>query len=44
VFDRELMTGYAESAAPMPLSIITVGALADLGYPVNYAAADAFAL
>ena len=44
VFDRELMTGYAESAAPMPLSIITVGALADLGYQVNYAAADAFTL
>jgi methionine-rich copper-binding protein CopC/Ca2+-binding RTX toxin-like protein len=44
LFDKELMTGYVESAPPMPLSIITVGALADLGYQVNYAAADAFAL
>ena len=44
LFDKELMTGFAESAPPMPLSIITVGALADLGYQVNYAAADAFTL
>ncbi len=41
-FDRELMTGYAESAPPMPISIVTVGGLADLGYGVNYGAADAF--
>jgi len=40
VFDEELMTGYVESSLPMPLSIITVGALQDLGYQVNYAAAD----
>ena len=44
VFNKELMTGYAESAPPMPISIITIGALADLGYLVNYAAADAFSL
>jgi len=44
VFDKELMTGYAESSPPMPLSVITVGALADLGYVVNYAAADPYVL
>ena len=44
VFDKELMTGYAESSPPMPLSIITIGALADLGYQVNYAAADPYAI
>ena len=44
VFDKELMTGYSENAPPMPLSIVTVGALADLGYRVNYAAADLFSL
>jgi hypothetical protein len=43
-FDRELMTGYAESTSPMPMSIITVGGLADLGYGVNYGAATAFTL
>lgn len=43
-FDRELMTGFAESAPPMPLSILTVGTLADLGYQVNYGAADPFGL
>lgn len=41
-FDRELMTGYAESTPPMPISIVTVGGLADLGYGVNYGAANAF--
>jgi len=42
VFGAELMTGYAENAPPMPLSIITVGCLDDLGYAVNYGAADAY--
>ena len=42
IFGDELMTGYAESSPPMPLSIITVGALQDLGYQVNYVAADLF--
>ncbi|WP_051964271.1 Ig-like domain-containing protein [Deinococcus misasensis] len=41
IFDSELMTGYAE-AGTMPLSILTVGALADLGYQVNFGAADAY--
>jgi hypothetical protein len=42
VFNSELMTGYSENSPPMPISIVTVGALADLGYQVNYAAADPF--
>ena len=41
-FDTELMTGFAENSGPMPLSLMTVGALADLGYVVNTAAADAY--
>lgn len=44
VFNEELMTGYIEPSLPMPLSIITVGALQDLGYQVNYAAADLYYL
>ena len=44
VFDKELMTGYAEASPPMPLSVVTIGALRDLGYDVNYAAADPFVL
>lgn len=43
LFNAELMTGYAENAPPMPLSIVTIGALQDLGYSVNYAAANSFA-
>ncbi|MEI7780426.1 MAG: S8 family serine peptidase [Planctomycetota bacterium] len=43
VFKTELMTGYAEPAgAAMPLSRITVGAMADLGYTVNYVKADPY--
>lgn len=39
----ELMTGYASPAGvAMPLSRITVGGLADLGYSVNYGAADLY--
>lgn len=40
VFRTELMTGYVDPV--MQLSRLTVGAMADLGYVVNYAAADAF--
>lgn len=44
-FGTELMTGYAEAAGvAMPLSRLTVGAFADLGYTVNYAAADMYSL
>ncbi len=41
VFDTELMTGYAESNHNMPLSKLSIAALADLGYQVDYNAADA---
>jgi hypothetical protein len=43
VFGNELMTGYI-SGVPDPLSIVTIGALRDMGYTVNYSAADAYAL
>ncbi len=44
LFDRELMTGYAENSSPMPLSILTIGILQDLGYQVNFGAADPYSL
>ena len=45
LFRDELMTGYvAAQGVRMPLSRLTVGALHDLGYTVNYAAADPYAL
>jgi len=40
-FGPELMTGFVNHG-PMPLSAITVGSLADLGYTVNPLAADPF--
>ena len=39
VFGNELMTGYISTGAN-PLTIVSVAADADLGYVVNYAAAD----
>ena len=42
VFNTELMQGY--SNPNMPMSRVTVGSLADLGYTVNLAAADPFTL
>jgi len=43
VFRTELMTGYSEPpGVAMPISAITVGAMQDMGYTVNYAAADSF--
>lgn len=39
-FGDELMTGYVDNT--MPISIVTIGTLADLGYTVNYAQADAY--
>jgi hypothetical protein len=38
------MTGYAESSPPMPLSRLTIAAMEDLGYAVNFAAADNYTL
>jgi hypothetical protein len=43
-FGAEIMTGFLNGGVPNPLSRITVGAFADLGYTVNYAAADAYSL
>lgn len=40
VFGNEMLTPYID--AVMPLSRVTVGAFADLGYQVSYAAADIF--
>jgi hypothetical protein len=42
-FDTELMTGYAESVA-MPLSLLTLGGLWDLGYGVNANATDNYGI
>jgi hypothetical protein len=41
VFTNELMTGWANSGT-LPLSRVTIGSLQDIGYAVNYAAADLF--
>ena len=40
VFRQELMTGWIEMLVGAPLSSITIGSLADLGYVVNGAAAE----
>jgi hypothetical protein len=39
--DSELMTGIAEYGT-MPLSMITIGLLDDMGYPVDYSVADMY--
>ena len=45
VFHNELMTSVAERAGTsMPISRLTIGSLQDLGYTVNYAAADPYVL
>jgi uncharacterized protein (DUF2141 family) len=41
VFASELMTGFVD-APPNPISRVTVGSLADLGYVVDLAAAEAY--
>ena len=43
VFASELMTGFLDIGAN-PISRLTVGAFEDLGYTVDYAAADAYRL
>jgi len=43
VFGNELMTGFI-SGRPNPLSIMTIGSLRDLGYTVNYGAADPYTM
>ncbi|MDX2060300.1 MAG: hypothetical protein SFV24_21000 [Gemmatimonadales bacterium] len=41
---NELMTGWFTSGVPAPLSLVTAGALQDLGYSVSLAAAHPFSL
>jgi len=42
VFGPELMTGFISPSSPRPISAVTVGQFEDLGYQVDYAAADSF--
>lgn len=42
--NNELMTGFLDSGVANPISVITIGSLADLGYVVDLNAADAFPL
>ncbi|MEK7402992.1 MAG: leishmanolysin-related zinc metalloendopeptidase [Gemmatimonadota bacterium] len=42
-FDSELMTGFI-NVSPNPISAMTIGGLADLGYTVNNAANDAYTI
>ncbi|WP_439623339.1 pre-peptidase C-terminal domain-containing protein [Gemmata sp.] len=42
LFVTELMTGFLDPGVLNPLSIVTVGAMADLGYAVNFGAADPY--
>jgi len=44
VFESEMMTGFIEASGPVPLSEITTAALGDMGYAVNYAASDTYAM
>ena len=45
VFGDELMTGFAEQPGVFqPFSRVSIASMADLGYVVDYAAADAFSL
>lgn len=44
VFDTELMTPRLDHPADNPMSRVTVGALQDIGYEVDFAAADPFEL
>jgi len=41
-FGNELMTGTLDFTSTNPLSVITVGAFDDMGYVVNYAAAESY--
>jgi hypothetical protein len=42
-FDNELMTGFIDQS-PNPLSLITIGQFADLGYTVNNADSDSYTI
>lgn len=43
-FKTELMTGYLNSGVFNPLSRMSIGSLQDMGYAVNYGAADSYSL
>ena len=42
-FDTELMTGFIDPS-PNPLSVMTIGSMADLGYVVNNADSDSYVI
>ena len=44
VFNQELMTGFVNGSGSLPLSRLTVAAMQDLGYQVDYSAADYYSL
>lgn len=44
VLGNELMTGFMSQSSANPMSTVTVGALMDMGYEVDFGAADAFTL
>jgi hypothetical protein len=45
IFRTELMTGFVSAAGvPNPLSQMTIGSMADLGYVVNYNSADNYSV
>jgi hypothetical protein len=44
VFDSELMTGFIEKVGNLPLTQLTIASLADIGYTVNFNAADSYEL
>jgi hypothetical protein len=44
VFATELMTGFIQSNATNPLSVLTVAALIDMGYEVDFAGVDDYVI
>ena len=42
VFHTELMTGFLNGGVANPLSVLTIASMGDMGYTVNYAAADTY--
>jgi hypothetical protein len=42
-FDTEIMTGFIDPS-PNPLSVMTIGQFADLGYTVNNADSDSYTI
>jgi len=44
-FDTEIMTGFSEMVGTdQPLSVVTIGSMQDLGYTVDFGAADPYSL